>query len=44
MQAPGYHPEIDVVKDMLAGAVPVAAIAPLVVAMAMVVDTLELPR
>ncbi|KQM64725.1 MULTISPECIES: diacylglycerol kinase [unclassified Sphingomonas] len=41
---PGHHPEVGVVKDMLAGAVLVAAIAALVVAVAMVVDTLELLR
>lgn len=41
---PGHHPEVGVVKDMLAGAVLVAAIAALVVAGAMVVDTLELLR
>lgn len=38
---PGHHPEIGVVKDMLAGAVLVAARAALVVAAAMVVDTLD---
>ncbi|MDJ0277273.1 diacylglycerol kinase [Sphingomonas sp. 2R-10] len=39
---PGYHAEIGAVKDMLAGAVLIAAIAALLVATAMVVDTLEL--
>lgn len=39
---PGQHPEIGAVKDMLAGAVLLAAIAAIAVAMAMVVDTLEL--
>ncbi len=39
---PGHHPEIGAVKDMLAGAVLIAAIAALAVATAMVVDTLEL--
>ena len=41
---PGHHPTIGVVKDMLAGAVLGAAIAALVVASAMVIDTLELLR
>ncbi len=38
---PGLHPDIGAAKDMLAGAVLVAAIAALVVAAAMVVDTWE---
>lgn len=41
---PGHHPEVGVVKDMLAGAVLVAAVAALVVATAMVIDTLEILR
>lgn len=41
---PGHHPEIGVVKDMLAGAVLVAAVAALAVAAAMIVDTPELLR
>ncbi len=38
---PERHPEIGIAKDMLAGAVLVAALAALGVAGAMVVDTLE---
>jgi len=41
---PGHHPVVGMVKDMLAGAVLVAALAALIVAVAMVVDTLELLR
>ncbi len=38
---PGLHAEIGAVKDMLAGAVLIAAMAALVVAAAMVIDTME---
>ncbi len=38
---PGLHPEIGAVKDMLAGAVLIAAMAALVVAAAMLIDTME---
>ncbi len=41
---PDHHPEIGIAKDMLAGAVLVAALAALGVAAAMVVDTLEICR
>lgn len=41
---PERHPEIGIAKDMLAGAVLVAALAALGVAGAMVVDTLEILR
>ncbi len=37
---PGQHPEVGAVKDMLAGAVLIAALAALVVAAAMVIDTM----
>jgi diacylglycerol kinase (ATP) len=36
---PQQHPEIGAAKDMLAGAVLIAAVAALVVAAAMVIDT-----
>lgn len=41
---PSHHPEIGVVKDMAAGAVLIAAMAAMIVAGAMVVDTWELLR
>lgn len=41
---PDHHPKIGIAKDMLAGAVLVAALAALGVAGAMVVDTLEICR
>ncbi|WP_294318374.1 diacylglycerol kinase [uncultured Sphingomonas sp.] len=41
---PGHHPEIGVGKDIAAGAVLVAAMSAVIVAAAMVVDTLELLR